>query len=120
MGADICRVSSRRHHVSASKGIAFARRALAFWLIYCLTLSTTNIAFSMSNLDDEPLPDDQIVHIQKHQINLCKYSVERVENGDKLVIYLIDKALPSGYRGSRPGENRGRTTITCPRLCLSI
>lgn len=98
------RVRSWPEHVGVYVRIAFAKPARACWLvIYCLALSTASIACSMSNLHDESLPNDLIVYVQEHRIDLRKYSVERAESGGKLVIYLLDKELPNGYRGSRPG-----------------
>lgn len=88
---------------------ALARRgttkfALGHWIvIHFLVLSTTGAACGMSNLESDSLPDDLISYVQENRINLDMYVIERAVKGGKLVIYLLDKDLPKGYRGSRPG-----------------
>lgn len=76
----------------------------AGWIaIHFLMRSTAFAACGMSNLESEPLPDDLISYVQENRINLDMYVIERVVKRGKLVIYLLDKNLPQGYRGSRPG-----------------
>lgn len=88
--------------MSAREGMTIS--VLTRWLvIHSIALSTTGAACGMSNLDNDSLPDDLISYAEEQRINLDMYVIERVERRRKLVIYLLDKDLPKGYRGSRPG-----------------